>query len=175
MVTSACSRHDNDLQNAPDKVHVFTICILDPDPQGSRGAAGMIYSELEGKYQNFVSTFWFEFCWSSATSPPISVHPKNIAAIFARKNPFNLSMSSYFEKLDHSISVKGSHPEGQRAQLFSRRDNWKIPRGNVASLRKCACGAIIPKYFRMFWMTSFLDNYTRPERYIKFPVLTTGT
>ena len=41
-----------------------SIVKLDPDPQGSRGAAGMIYSELEGKYQNFVSTFWFEICFT---------------------------------------------------------------------------------------------------------------
>ena len=28
--------------------------ILDPDPQGSRGAAGMIYSEMEGKSVEFL-------------------------------------------------------------------------------------------------------------------------
>ena len=64
--------------------------LLDPDPQGSRGAAGMIHSELEGKYQNFVSTFWFEFCPYSATSPPISLESKKKYAISARINPFYL-------------------------------------------------------------------------------------
>ena len=44
----------------PRRFSTFVVK-LDPDPQGSRGAAGMIYSEIDGKYQNFVSIFWLDF------------------------------------------------------------------------------------------------------------------
>ena len=44
--------------------------VLDPDPQGSRGAAGMIHSELEGKYQNLCRHFGSNF----AGPPPL--HPQ---------------------------------------------------------------------------------------------------